>query len=124
MTKPKPKYKKGQLVRLKDGDGRPHHIKKIEWYHYGTGDWHYRYYLTNNHDMAESNLAPFLDEVLLEQLCNYMLCVDFGNYFPIEENDEIAAGRRRLIEDIHNNIREDLALHAPENQFNKNGRLI
>ena len=37
---------------------------------------------------------------MLEQVCRHLLCIELSNYFPIEEDGEIAKGRKKLIADL------------------------
>lgn len=74
MEKTEAKYEVGQLVRLLDGDGRPHLIRdrtwQLPWREEFDGWWDYQ--LEGNVHSPESNLVPYIDKHLLGRIEKWM----------------------------------------------------
>ena len=64
-----------ELVKYIDGDGRPHQIESVAW-NPGMGKpndgwWEYRF--VDNRIGQESELVPFIDEILLERITDWLV---------------------------------------------------
>ena len=96
-----PLYKKGQLVKFKDGDGRPHQIHKVEW-DPGLGrpgDGFYEYTFVDNGKALEDSIIPFIDKVLVEDFCDW---IDYHICTAYDYNGDLID-----MADIGNKIRKD-----------------
>lgn len=86
--KPKNKFEIGDVVRLLDGDGRPHQINSMYWTwsscHKDGGWWEYSFIDSgpNGGTMNEENLAYFIDKRIVERACNFLN----DNITPVDEN--------------------------------------
>ena len=74
---PKNKFEIGDVVRLKDGDGRPHQISELWWTwsvrHNRGGWWEYRFADSGPREsMGEYNLDYFIDNRLVEKACKIL----------------------------------------------------
>jgi len=79
---PKRKYKDGELVRFIDGDGRPHQVRYARWMIPMHGEGYWEYQLEGNRHSMESSLKPFIDVVLISNICMWLR----GNLRPYMRN--------------------------------------
>lgn len=74
--KPKNKFEIGDLVRLKDGDGRPHLIDGLFWtwsiHHENGGWWEYGFADSGQGTMDEGNLTLYVDKNGIERACKIL----------------------------------------------------
>lgn len=94
---PKNKFEIGDVVRLKDGDGRPHQISELWWTwsvrHNRGGWWEYRFADSGPREsMGEYNLAPFIDKRLVERACKILE----DNITPVDDEFAVLCNNEGL----------------------------
>lgn len=97
LQKTKNKFEIGDVVRLIDGDGRPHYITRIHWTFYGrplpgqpVGYWDYGF--DDGRHMNEDNLRLYVNprwaEFACKQLNNLMHVIPVDDEFSVICNDD------------------------------------
>ena len=113
--KHKQKYEIGQLVKYKDGDGRPHQIHKVEW-DPGLGrpnDGFYIYTFVDNGKAMESSIVPFVDKFLLDDVIDWL--VEHGNDYLVNDRYELPNGEMsrewlKIKSDMFDDLRKHFGL--------------
>ena len=87
--KPKNKFEIGDVVRLLDGDGRPHLIDGLYWtwsiHHENGGWWEYSFADSGpKGTMNERNLELYIDKNGIERTCR--LLEDMMHVIPVDDD--------------------------------------